>query len=163
MGKYNIGDYVIYGLNGACEVIEIGTLDFAGPDKIYYSLKPVSDGRSTIFVSMSKEDDIKRKVLSKSEAEAVLLEVKKAKPATYTPYRENCDVILKSGDEVEVSRMIKLLRNMRKENRKIHKNLNIQEERILKDAERVFFSEMATALSLSMDEVVDYIGDTLDI
>ena len=163
MSKYNIGDYVIYGLNGACEIIEIGSLDFAGPDKIYYSLKPVSDGRSTIFVAMTKEDDIKRKVMSKAEAESVLEEVKKAAPATYTPVRESCDVILKSGDNVEVSRMIKLLRNMRKENRKNHKGLNIQEERILKDAERVFFSEMATAMDMSMDECVDYIGDILDI
>ena len=162
MSKYKVGDYVLYGLNGACQVVEIGPLDFGGSEKIYYSLKPVSDGRSTIFVSMQKEDDIIRKVISKKEAESVMEKAQKVTPADYTPEREACDIILKSGDNVEVSRMIKLLRNMRKENRKNHKGLNIQEERILKDAERVFFSELATAFRMSMEEVVTAYSEVLD-
>ena len=162
MARYNIGDFLIYGLNGACQVVEIGTLDFAGPDKIYYSLKPVSDSRSTIFVPLMKEEEELRSVISKNEADEILEKVKKAKAATYTPVRENCDVILKSGDNVAVSQMIKLLRGMRRENRKVHKGLNIQEERLLKDAERVFFSEMATAYELSIEEVINKIGDVFE-
>ena len=162
MGKYNIGDYVIYGINGACEVVEIGTLDFAGPDKIYYSLKPVCDARSTIFVPLDKEKEIPRMVFSKKEVESIIEESKSVEAAEYTPNREYCDVILKSGDNVEISKMIKLLRNMRKENRKNHKGLNIQEERILKDAEKIFYSEIACAFDMSMDEVVEEYSPILD-
>lgn len=161
MNTYKVDEYVVYGINGACLITDIGTLDFAGPDKLYYSLRPVSDSRSTIFVSVDKESELRR-VMSKKDAEAFLTEVRKAKPATYTPVRENCDLILKSGDVVAVSQMIKLLRNIRKENRKNHKGLNIQEERILKDAERVFFSEFAIAYDMSMDEMIVKIGDALD-
>lgn len=163
MAKYDVGDFVLYGLNGACHVIDIGPVDFAGPDKIYYHLRPVSDVKSTIFVSMKREDDIIRKVISADEARNILAKVKDVDKAIYTPQREACDLILKSGDDIAISQMIKLLRYMRRENRKIHKSLNIQEERILKDAERVFFSEMATALSMSIEEVVKTVGDTLDI
>ncbi len=154
MEKYQIGDCVIYGINGVCEIVEIGPLDFGGPDKIYYSLKPISDNRSTIFVPVEKEDDIPRKVLSKEEVEDVIVRSRKAQAASYVPARDKCDPILKSGDNVEVSRMIKLLHNMRRENRKNHKGLNITEERILKDAEKVFYSEIASAFRMSMEEVV---------
>ena len=123
--KYKIGDFVLYGLNGTCKIVDIGPLDFGGPDKIYYSMKPVSDARSTIYLPLTKEEEILRGVMSKDEAKQVVEGIKKSKPATYSPVRENCDVILKSGDNVAVSSMIKLLRNMRKENRKIHKGLNI--------------------------------------
>jgi len=163
MAKYQIGDYVLYGLNGTCEIVEIGTLDFAGPNKIYYSLKPVSDNRSTIFLPVLKEEEIVRKVMSKKEAEDTIENIKKSKPATYAPVRENCDKILKSGDNIAVSSMIKMLRNLRKENRKIHKGLNIQEEKILKDAERVLFSEMSTALEMNYQDVVSSLGEYLDV
>lgn len=163
MAKYDIGDYVLYGLNGSCQVVDIGPVDFGGPDMIYYHLKPVSDLKSTIFVSMKRENDIIRRVISAEEAKEVLDKVKKVDRAVYTPQREACDIILKSGDDVAISQMIKLLRYMRRENRKIHKSLNIMEEKILKDAERVFFSEMATALSMSIEEVVAEVSDTLDI
>lgn len=163
VAKYEIGEYVLYGLSGSCLVSDIGPVDFADPSIIYYHLKPVSDMKSTIFVSMKRENDIIRRVISADEADKILAEVKKVGKAIYTPKREACDPILKSGDDVAISQMIKLLRYMRKENRKIHKSLNIMEEKILKDAERVFFSEMATAFSMSMEEVVAKVGDTLDI
>ena len=154
MALYSIGDYVVYGLNGACQIVQIGTLDFAGPDKIYYSLKPVSDSRSTIFVPVLKENEELRNVISQSEAEDVISKAVNAKPATYSPVRENCDPVMKSGDSVAVSQLIKMLHALRKENRKVHKGLNIQEEKILKDAERVFYSEIATAFSISMEEAI---------
>ncbi|MCR5634258.1 MAG: hypothetical protein K6F90_02980 [Lachnospiraceae bacterium] len=161
--KYKIGDFVLYGLNGTCKIVDIGPLDFGGPDKIYYSMKPVSDARSTIYLPLTKEEEILRGVMSKDEAKQVVEGIKKSKPATYSPVRENCDVILKSGDNVAVSSMIKLLRNMRKENRKIHKGLNIQEEKILKDAERVLFSEISIALDMPYTEAVTSIGEILDV
>ena len=158
MAKYEIGEYVLYGLSGSCLVSDIGPVDFADPSIIYYHLKPVSDMKSTIFVSMKRENDIIRRVISADEADKVLAEVKKVGKAIYTPKREACDPILKSGDDVAISQMIKLLRYMRKENRKIHKGLNIQEEKILKDAERVLFSEMSTALEMNYQDVVSSLG-----
>lgn len=163
MAKYQIGDYVVYGLNGTCRIYDIGPLDFGGPDKLYYSMKPVYDERSTIFLPVLKEDEILRKAISKEEAEGIFENIKESKPATYTPVRENCDPILKSGDNVKVSSMIKLLRNMRKENRKVHKGLNIQEERILKDAERVLFSELSIALNEKYENISSMLGEYLDV
>ena len=51
---------------------------------------------------------------------------------------------------------------MRVENRKNHKGLNIAEEKLLKYAERILFSEIAVALKLSMEEAGDRFGEGLD-
>lgn len=162
MSKYKIGDHVIYGASGSCEIVEIGTLSFAGPEKVYYSLKPIYDARSTIYVPVAKEDEIKRKVIVKKEAKDILDAVKDVKPAKYVASKEICDPIIKSGDNIEIAKLIKLLRNMRKENRKAHKGLNILEERLLRDAERVFFSEIATAFNMTIEEVVSNYSVNLD-
>ncbi len=162
MEKYKIGDYVLYGVSGACKITEIGTLSFGGPDKIYYSLKPVYDSRSTIYVPVMKEDEIVRKVMSREEAKEIVEKLGEVTPAETMPEKETCDAVLKSGDHVEVIKMILLLRNLRKENRKNHKGLNISEERMLRDAERIFFSEMATAFDMSMEEVVQNLSISLD-
>lgn len=162
MAKYKIGDYVLYGFSGACQVVEIGPLSFGGPDKIYYSLKPVYDSRSTIYVPLNKEDEIVRKVITKPEAEEVLEKITQCQPDDMTFVRDACEEVLKSGDNVEVSRVIKQLRNLRKENRKSHKGLNISEERILRDAERIFFSEIATALEMTMEDTLAEFSARLD-
>lgn len=162
MYKYEIGDVVMYGVSGACEVVEIGSLAFAGPDKIYYTLRPVYDGRSTIYVPMSKEDDITRKSISEDVAKKFFDDHESFEGLDVEVTREECDPIIKSGDYLTLARLITSIRNLRKQNKKVHKSLNIQEEKILQDAERVFFSEMAVALGLTMNEVIDEYTAILD-
>ena len=162
MAKYKIGDYVLYGFSGSCQVVEIGSLPFGGPDKIYYSLKPVYDARSTIYVPVSREDEIARKVITKKEAEEILKIVTSDAPDEHIFEKDTCEQVLKSGDNVEVSKVIKQLRILRKENRKNHKGLNISEERILRDAERIFFSEIATAFDMTMEDTMAEFSAKLD-
>lgn len=162
MAKYKIGDYVLYGFSGACQVVEMGPLSFGGPDKIYYSLKPVYDSRSTIYVPLNKEDEIVRKVITKPEAEKVLERITQRQSNEMALERDACEAVLKSGDNVEVSQVIRQLRNLRKENRKNHKGLNISEERILRDAERIFFSEIATAFEMTMEDTLAEFSARLD-
>ena len=162
MAKYKIGDYVLCGFSGACQVVEIGPLSFGGSDQIYYSLKPVYDARSTIYVPVSKENEITRKVITKPEAEEILKKVTAVGSTEVIYEKEACEEVLKSGDNVAVFGVIRQLRNLRKENRKKHKGLNISEERILRDAERIFFSEIATAFDMTMEEIFAEFGQKLD-
>lgn len=162
MAKYKIGDYVLYGFSGACQIVDLGSLSFGGPDKIYYSLKPVYDSRSTIYVPLNKEDEIVRKVITKPEAEEVWEKITQRQSDGMILERDACEAVLRSGDNVEVSQVIRQLRNLRKENRKNHKGLNISEERILRDAERIFFSEIATAFEMTMEDTLAEFSARLD-
>lgn len=162
MARFDIGDYILYGINGSCEIVDIGELPFGGEDKIYYSLKPVSDGRSTIYLPVIKEDEIIRAVISKDEADGIVDKFKSIKPSKTEINRDTCEPIIKSGDNSKIVALIKQLRKLRVENRKSHKGLNIQEEKLLRQAETVLYSELATAYDLAIDEIVAKYSEYLD-
>ena len=162
MQKYKIGDFVMYSVSGACEVVEIGTLDFAGPDKIYYSLKPVYDARDTLYVAVSNEDKIARKVVGKKDAQEILEKIRNGKRHGELPQKEVCDAIIQNADSMELSNMIRQLRHIRSENKKNHKGLNIADAKLLTYAERIMISELATALAISMEEAVEKLNCALD-
>ncbi|MBR3524225.1 MAG: hypothetical protein IKO11_00105 [Lachnospiraceae bacterium] len=161
MQKYKIGDHVMYGVSGACEIVEIGTLEFAGPDKIYYSLKPVYDARDTIYVPVSKEDEIARKVIGKKKAQDIVRQIEDGKMQGDLPDRETCDSILQSADSIEVTNLIRQLRYVRAQNKKNHKGLNISDAKLLTYAERIVISELAVAFSITMDEAVKMLNTAL--
>ncbi len=162
MQKYKIGDYVMYSVSGACEVVEIGTLDFAGPDKLYYSLKPVYDNRDTLYVAVTNEDKIARKVVGKKDAQEILEKIKKGKRHGELPAKEACDAFIQKADSMEITNMIRHLRYIRSENKKNHKGLNIADAKLLTYAERIMISELATALSIPMDEAFEKLNLALD-
>ena len=162
MQKYKIGDYVMYSVSGACEVVEIGTLDFAGPDKIYYSLKPVYDDRDTLYVAVNNEDKIARKVIGKKAAQEILDKIQKSKRHGDMPNKEACDAMIQQADSMEITNMIRHLRYIRSENKKNHKSLNIADQKLLNYAERVVSSELATALAISMEEAFEKLNLALE-
>ena len=49
---FEIGEYVVCGNNGVCQIKEITTLSMSGVDKNrkYYILKPVYSENSTVYV-----------------------------------------------------------------------------------------------------------------
>ena len=123
MLKYSIGDHVMYGMSGACEIVEIGTLEFAGPEKVYYSLKPVYDERDTIYVPVAKEDEIARKVVGKKEAQKTVKEIREGSIEGDLPDRDTCSTILQEADGLEVANLIRHLRLLRSQNKRNHKGL----------------------------------------
>ncbi len=161
MQKYKIGDYVMYGMSGACRVAEIGTLDFAGPDKVYYTLKPVYDARETIYVAMDKEGDIVRKVVGKKRAKEVLEMIDAMVGEDILIEREVWSQILKESKHERIISMILQLRGIRRENKKNHKGLNIADAKLLTYAERILSSEMSVALGIPMDDAWHRIDEML--
>ena len=161
MLKYSIGDHVMYGMSGACEIVEIGTLEFAGPEKVYYSLKPVYDERDTIYVPVAKEDEIARKVVGKKEAQKTVKEIREGSIEGDLPDRDTCSSILQEADGLEVANLIRHLRLLRSQNKRNHKGLNIADAKLLTYAERIVTSELAVALTLSMEDAFSMLNEAL--
>ena len=69
---YHCGDYIIYGTNGVCKILEIGSPGFpqADKNKQYYTLSPIY-GLETIYVPLDTNAYM-RPVMSKEEAEALI-------------------------------------------------------------------------------------------
>lgn len=67
---YQKGQYIIYGIRGVCEVMDIITVDRPdGPkDRLYYVLRPYYQQDSKIVAPVDSEKTITRPLLSKEEA-----------------------------------------------------------------------------------------------
>ena len=68
---YEVGDLIVYGRTGICEVTEITTLKMDGvpKDKLYYILRPVREKRGKVFTPVDNEKIVMRRVISKEEAD----------------------------------------------------------------------------------------------
>ena len=74
---YKVGDLIVYGRTGICEVTEITTLKMDGvpKDKLYYILRPVREKRGKVFTPVDNEKIVMRRVISKEEAEELIREI----------------------------------------------------------------------------------------
>ena len=74
---YEVGDLIVYGRTGICEVTEITTLKMDGvpKDKLYYILRPVHEKHGKVFTPVDNEKIVMRRVISKEEAEKLIREI----------------------------------------------------------------------------------------
>ena len=71
---YKVGEVVLYGANGVCEITEITTKTIGKNSVEYYVLKPVCSDSSTLFVPTHNEQLVSkmRDVLSSDEIKNIL-------------------------------------------------------------------------------------------
>ena len=69
---YEVGDLIVYGRTGICEVTEITTLKMDGvpKDKLYYILRPVREKHGKVFTQVDNE-----KIVMRKEAEELIREI----------------------------------------------------------------------------------------
>jgi len=164
---FSIGEYIIYGTKGVCQVTDVTTMNLDGvpKDTKYYILQPWNQSGSRIFVSVDNQKTIMRKTLSKEEAEALIEEIPgigeiwvdndKAREEKYKECIRSCDCR-------ELVRIIKTLFLRREERLKAGKKITTTDERYLKMAEDHLYSELAVALGIPAENMRQYITDRVE-
>ncbi len=163
---YKIGDKVVYGSSGVCEVSAISTLDStaADRDRLYYVLKNLSTG-GTAYVPTDSEVYI-RAVMSESEAKVFLAQIPNISfdELLKIPPKE-CQKafrdILSSHDGLKIIGLIKFLKHIESAKRQQRKKLSITEERYLSQSLLVIESELMVSLGCSKNEVEDLVSEIL--
>lgn len=163
---FSIGEYVTYGNNGVCMIKDITTLKIGGVDKNrrYYILKPVYMESSTVYVPTDALQASIRRVLSKEEADTLLLSIPQVETLTIKnekeveqQYRE----CMQSNDCEEWVRLLKTLYSRKKKRlEKGHKETAV-DSRYYKLAEENLCGELAVALGLSRREVESDVANRL--
>ena len=159
---FQIGDYIIYGINGVCKVEDIGTVKLSGNDKLYYTLHPFGEKEGVIYTPVDNKKTRMRSILTKIEAKQLLDEMdsiddlgitdEKTRESTYKEVMNKCD-------SREWVRIIKTL-DMRKEARIAEgKKITVSDEKYLRLAEENLFNELSVALDIPKDHVEAYITD----
>lgn len=159
---YSIGDKILYGSSGACEIAEISLMRFGRTREQYYVLRPLFHNSAVIYVpvnseslvskmrSMPSKNDIEQLILDIPDAETVWIEDAQERKATY-------DALMRSGNCFDRVKLVKTLSAHKKLRLSEGKNLHVSDENFLREAQKLLCDEFAYPLQLSPSQVFDYI------
>ncbi|MBQ4050586.1 MAG: CarD family transcriptional regulator [Oscillospiraceae bacterium] len=159
---FKVGDVVLYGTEGACEIVEIGKRDLGAGPREYYILQPVYRKEAVVFVPADVEKLVgrMRRVLTAEEIDDIIREM----PGEGFLWVENeaerkirYKELLAEGDSRMLVRMIKTLYLHQKEQGEKGRKLHMADERAFKEAERLLYDQFALALNIRPEEVLPYI------
>lgn len=163
--KFSAGDYIIYGETGVCLVEEIVIKEMPDGEKECYKLKPLNQS-FMIYTPTESGNVFMRSVITKSEANELIASLVSVEPfvCKSTSPREltdKYDKIIKAHDCVELLRLIRSIYEKKKLHAGKRKKLSAIDERFLKKAEDLLFSELAVALGTDKSEVREHIENTM--
>lgn len=159
---FQVNDKVVYGTHGVCEIVEIGRLSMSVADKKrqYYTLYPVYQKESAIYVPVDSDKVKMRPVITKDELETLLDEIPELDNIWVANERERevqYKEALLSCDCRELIRIIKTIYLRKKSRVKDGKKVAAVDERYLRQAEEQLYGELAYALEIEREEVEEYI------
>lgn len=161
---YKIDDLVMYRNIGVCKVTGIVEREIIDSVGEYYTLKPVHDERSTIFVNVDNKRVMMRYLLSADEVKNIVDGLDEIEEYSCDNDRErdaHLKELINSGDTKSWVQAIKGLYRRKIDRQKKGKDLSQQEERLFRTAEKLFFSEISCTLGIPMEQVGDYISEKL--
>ncbi|MGN0484245.1 MAG: CarD family transcriptional regulator [Lachnospiraceae bacterium] len=149
------GDLVIYGTKGVCRIEDIRVPDIEGVDRLYYFLQPVYDARDMIFTPVDSDKVKMRKTLDKEQAEQFIDELKEKKTSEEFTERINAgdyNEVMRSGNCMSWAHLINNLYKRKKGCAIRGKKMKYTDTKVLKEAERLLYGELAAALDQSYED-----------
>lgn len=162
LNMFQIGDYIICGSNGVCEVCKIGSDGVPGAvaGRTYYTLSSVYSKGKTIFTPVDNEKVVMRPILTRAEAEKLVSEIKDIEMLWISDEKrreESFKAALRTCDCRELVKIIKTLYLRRQERLAAGKKSITNDEKYLKLAENSLYEELAIPLELHKEDVEKYI------
>jgi len=164
---FSIGDKIMYGGTGVCEVTEITEVNPAGSvdPRAYYVLRPLYQ-TGTIRTPVDNDKIPIREVLTREEAERLVDSIPSI-PATIcteknlSALRNYYRDAMRSFECLDLLRMTKSIYAKKKDAEARQKKIGMTDEKFLRRAEDLLFGELAVALDIPLDSVQSYISDRL--
>ncbi len=159
---FEIGDYIIYGNNGVCKVVEIGPIQLTNSknDKLYYTLEPVYETGSKVYTPVGNKKVLMRRVISKEEAIDLIDSIPNIEfdiDLTAKEREQKIKESLKTIDSEEWIKILKALHHTKEKRQADGKTLTSSDEKYLKATKECLFGELAVALGKEIEEIEDYI------
>ena len=164
---FGIGDFVICGNKGVCEVENITTLNISGVDKEreYYILKPLYMSGSTVYLPVDSPKESMRKVLRREEAEKLIRAIPEIPLLVITNDKlseqayKDC---IKTNDCEDLVKLIKTIYTRKQKRLKAGRKVTAVDAKYFHMAEENLYGELAVALNISRKEVEGYIVEAID-
>lgn len=163
---YQIGDKVVYGMHGVCEVVDQEERLVDRKRVTYLALEPVGQGGSKYFVpthnaaAMAKV----RRMLSKEELAELMNseEVRtdgwiKDENLRKQTYRE----LISSGDRAKLMQMAHTLYRHKASQAAAGRKCHLCDDNFLRDAEKLLIGEISIVMEMEQDQAKQYIRNKL--
>lgn len=168
--KYKIGEYVVYGSNGICQISDIKdmTLSPIIGKRNYYVLTQINSKAATIYVATDNEALCAkmRYVLSENEILDILHGAKENSISWIDDRKVRVQTfhsILHGDSHEDLLLMIRCIYLKSRELFENNKRLSDSDASVLHSAERIIKEEFAFALGIDGDKVGEYIRRELEI
>ena len=167
---FNIGELVVYGINGVFLIEDIRVEAVLGNNVNYYVLKPMTDkNASLVFVPVENEvlTAEMRHIVSADRANELLLSIPGVAAADWCEdSRRRADSFkqtIKSGDHTAMIAMIKSIIESGKRRLAIGKKNYLVDENVMKKAQRLLASEFSLAIGCEEEKMLEDITARLDM
>lgn len=163
---FDKGTMLVHPTYGVCEIVHIGKIDMKNikDDKLYYTLIPLYDPKSKLFIPIESEGLGLRPVMTKESAVELVESLHDMEPITVNNEKEREKVfrdLMHSGSCEDISRMIKTLYLRKKARMSAGKKAVSLDEKYLFMAREQLYGELAVALGIQKDDVEDYIEQNI--
>ena len=149
-----IGDYVICGNKGVCEVENITTLNISGVDREreYYILKPLYMSGSTVYLSREEAEKLIEAI---PEIPLLVIANDKLSEQAY----KDC---IRTNDCEDLVKLLKTIYTRKQKRIKAGRKVTAVDAKYFHMAEENLYGELAVALNISRKEVESYIVEAID-
>lgn len=161
------GELLVYGSTGVCRVEKVTHLPGGDRKRLYYLLNPLwQDG--VIYAPVDSVKVPMRPVISREEADALIdqmpgIQAAVCRGTTVQALTQQYQSAVRDGGHQALIEMMKAIYLKRGQAEAKNRRLGIVDERYMKQAERLLYGELATALEIPYDEVEGYIAARIDM
>jgi CarD family transcriptional regulator len=163
---FGIGEYVVYGSKGVCQVTDISEVDIPGAEKgrLYYILTPIGDCTAKIYAPTDHQKVVMRKVITREEATQLIEEFPNIERLMVSDDRqreEKYKELMRTCDNRAWVCMVKTLYTRGRERLAQGKKITSLDERYMKAAQNELLSELSLSLGVPRNEMEHYIKEQL--
>lgn len=144
---FQIGEYVVHGNDGICEVKDITQLELPGGSskRQYYLLVPQKEKNGRIYSPVESSKVQTRKVITKQEADTLIREIPAIQAAWVENEKLRENVYKEAIKSCDLRELVKIIKNMylrRQERISSGKKATVLDDRYFKLAEEKLYSEL---------------------
>ncbi len=163
---FEIGEKVLYNVNGVCEITDITQKTFGKTIMKYYVLKPIYNESSTLFVPVNNENLVRKmkKLMTKAQLDELLNEISQREivwTENEVQRKEDFRNAISYGNLSEILVMLKSVWLHKFEQESKGRKLHITDEIFLRDAEKLIKEEISTVVGVELEEVIPYIKNKI--
>ena len=162
---FDIGEYIIYGKSGVCEVKDISHPDMLGldPARVYYTLVPVGT-TETIFTPVDTTVFM-RKAISREAAIELIHSIPEIEDSIDVPESVSGKALPAMYDELiqthtceDLVKLIVIVYSRTKRAHEAKRRMTQTDQAYMKNAEDMLYGELSVALGIPKEGMADYIA-----